>query len=98
MHQMKRRRAYQFGTLSLETRKRGPDVWIYRHYDIANGQRRRPKIIVGTLEQFPTRVAAERAAEHLRLAANAETLAPECPTVRALIDRYIEEVLGPCLD
>jgi integrase len=98
MHQMKRRRAYQYGTLALETRKRGPDVWIYRHFDFANGRKRRPKIIVGTFEQYPTRVAAERACEHLRLAANAENIALECPTIRGLIDRYIEEVLRPCLD
>lgn len=98
MTKMKRRRAYQFGTLSLETRKRGPDVWIYRHFDFSNGKKRRLKTIVGTIEQYPTRVTAERASEHLRLSANAETFAPECPTVGALIDRYIEEVLKPCLD
>ena len=98
MHQMKRRRAYQYGTLALETRKRGPDVWIYRHFDFADGRKRRRKTILGTSDQLQTRVAAERACEHLRLAANAETLAPECPTIRGLIDRYIAEVLGPCLD
>ena len=98
MHQMKRRRAYQYGTLILETRKRGPDVWIYRHSDFANGRKRRPKTIVGNLDQYPTRVAAERACQHLRLAANAETLDPECPTIRGLIDRYIEQVLRPCLN
>ena len=98
MYQMKRRRAYQYGTLALETRKRGPNVWIYRHFDFSDGRNRRRKTIVGTIEQYPTRVAAERAAEHLRLAANAETFTPECPTVGALVDRYIEEVLGPCLD
>jgi len=63
-----------------------------------NGRKWRRKTIVGTLEQYPTRVAAERACEHLRLAANAETLVPECPTIRGLIDRYIEQVLQPCLD
>ena len=98
MHQMKRRRAYQYGTLALETRKRGPDVWIYRHFDFANGRRRRAKTIFGSFDQYPTRVAAERACEHLRLAANAENFAPECPTIRALIDRYVEQVLRPCLD
>jgi hypothetical protein len=84
MHQMKRRRAYQYGTLALETRKRGPDVWIYRHFDFADGGKQRRKTIVGTFEQYPNRVAAERACQHLRLAANAETLAPECPMIRGL--------------
>ena len=98
MNQMKRRQTYQYGTLTLETRRRGSDVWAYRHFERVNGRKRRRKTIVGTLEQYPTRAAAERACEHVRLAANAETLVPECPTIRGLIDRYIQQVLQPCLD
>ena len=98
MNQMKRRRAYQYGTLALEARKRGPDVWIYRHFDFENGRKRRPKTIVGTQQQYPTRATAERACEQLRLVANAENLNPQNPTLGGLIDRYIEQVLGPCID
>jgi len=98
MNQLKRRTKYQYGTLTLEPRARGPKVWSYRYSEVINGQKRRRKTIVGTVEQYRTRAVAERACEHIRLAANAELLNPECPTVGALIDRYAEQVLRPCLD
>lgn len=98
MNQRKRRSTYQYGTLVLEKRSRGPNVWAYRYFEIENGKKRRRKSIVGTQDDYPTRSAAERAAEHLRLSANAEISNRECPTMRGLIDRYIDQVLGPCLD
>src|ERR1019366_9802841 len=45
----------------------------------------------------PTKQEALRACEHLRLLANAEHPQRNV-TMRGLIDRYIEEVLKPCLD
>jgi integrase len=98
MNQRKRRSTYQYGTLVLEKRSRGPNVWVYRYFEIENGKKRRRKSVVGTQEEYPTRSAAERAAEHLRLSANAEINKYECPTMRGLIDRYIDQVLRPCLD
>jgi integrase len=98
MNQRKRRSTYQYGTLVLEKRNRGPNVWIYRYFEIENGKKRRRKSIVGTQEEYPNRSAAERAAEHLRLSANAEINNHECPTMRGLIDRYIDQVLRPCLN
>lgn len=98
MNQMKRRATYQYGTLTLEPRRRGPDVWVYRYCEVEAGRRRRRKTIVGTLERYPNQAAAERGCEHLRLSANQETFNPECPTMGGLIDRYIEQVLRPCID
>ncbi len=98
MNQAKRRLMYQYGTLVLEKRSRGPSVWIYRYFEFENGKKRRRKSIVGTQEEYPTRSAAERASEHLRLSANAEINNYECPNMGGLIDRYIEEVLRPSLD
>lgn len=98
MKQPRRRATYQYGTLTIETRSRGPNVWAYRYFERANGKKLRRKAIIGTLEQFPTRAAAERASEHVRLAANAETHGNECPTIQGLVGRYIEQVLRPCLD
>jgi integrase len=97
MNQRKRRSTYQYGTLVLEKRNRGPNVWVYRYSEIENGKKRRRKSIVGTQEEYPNRSAAERAAEHLRLSANAEINNHESPTMRGLIDRYIDQVLRPCL-
>lgn len=98
MNQMKRRQTYQYGTLALETRKRGPDVWVFRHIDLVKEGKCRRKTIVGTVEQYPSRPAAERACEYVRLAANSERFTVENPSVGGLIDRYIEHVLRPCLD
>lgn len=98
MKQPRRRATYQYGTLIIESRSRGPNVWAYRYFERVNGKKLRRKTIIGTLEQYPTRAAAERACEHVRLAANAEIPSTECPTIRGLVDRYIEQVLRPCCD
>lgn len=98
MNQAKRRSTYQYGTLSQESRRRGSDVWVYRYFETINGKKSRRKRIVGTVEEYPTRAAAERACEHVRMAAKAETTTPESPSLGGLIDRYIEQVLRPCLD
>jgi integrase len=98
MNPLKRRTTYQYGTLVPESRKRGPDVWVYRYFEQNNRKRIRRKAILGTLEELPRRADAARASEHLRLAANAEASTESRPTMRSLIDRYIEEILKPCLD
>ena len=98
MNQTKRRATYQYGTLALEPRRRGPDVWVYRYFEVEADRKRRRKTIVGTLERYPNLAAAERGCEHLRLSANQETVNLECPTMGGLIDRYIEQVLRPCID
>src|SRR3974390_2614931 len=98
MNRVKRRSKYQYGTLTLEKRFRGPDVWVYRFVEFEAGQKRRRKTIVGTQEQYPTRAAAERSCERLRLGANPETFNPECPIMGGLIDRYIDQILRLCLD
>jgi integrase len=95
---MKRRTNYQYGTLALEPRRRGPNVWTYRFFESVNGHKRRRKTIVGTLEQYPTHALAERACERLRMAVNVDLSGRECPTMGALIDRYVEQVLEPCFD
>jgi len=98
MNRVKRRSTYQYGTLSQERRQRGPDVWAYRYSEIVDGKKLRRKLIVGSLEEYPTRAAAQRACEHVRLTANAETAASDSPTIGGLMDRYIEQILRPCFD
>ena len=97
MTQLKRRTTYQYGTLVPEPRRRGPDIWVYRFFENRNGRRVRRKVLVGTLDKLPKRADAERACENLRLAANAES-DESTPTMCGVIDRYIQEVLKPCLD
>jgi len=67
MNQLKRRSTYQYETITQETRRRGPDVWAYRHFEFVEGSKRRRKTNVGTLEQYQTRGAPERACEHAAL-------------------------------
>ena len=39
MNQKKRRLTYQYGTLVLEKRSRGPNVWVYRYFEIEKNRR-----------------------------------------------------------
>jgi len=82
-----RRRRYQNGCLFREKRKSGSDVWVFRYRD---GQLNRKKII-GTVEQFPTKSAAKKACESLRLNINRETRTPS--TVGELVAHYQQHEL-----
>ena len=80
-------RRYQEGCLYRESRKAGPDVWVFRFRD---GQTNR-KEVVGTLAQFPTKMAARKACESRRSNLNRETRSPR--TVADLVSHYIEKEL-----
>ena len=67
------RQRYQSGSLSREMRKAGPAVWIFRWRENATEARVYRKVVVGTIEQFPTKTAAKRAVETLR------STIPQCP-------------------
>jgi len=87
---MKRPR-YQFGALYLESRKKGPNVWVYRWREPdEGGDRSLRKQIVGTVRELRTRDAAQRAVESIRVRANrqmpGETPAP--PNIRTLAEHY----------
>lgn len=65
------RTSFQNGSLKKEKRKRGPDVWIFRWREIGpDGITRKPKVIVGSVEQFPTQSLAKLAVETLGLGIN----------------------------
>jgi integrase len=82
---------YQYGDLVKRKRKKGPDVWQFRYLE--NG--RRKSVLIGTVERLPTKSAALRVIEHLRMHINAQ-----CPqagfhrvTVGGLIDRFVKNEL-----
>ena len=83
-----RHRRYQNGCLFKEKRKAGPDVWAFRYRD---GQVNR-KEIVGTVEQFPTKSAARKACESLRIQINLGNARPR--TIADLIAHYTEKELS----
>jgi integrase len=65
---MFKRTSFQSGGLKKEKRKRGPDVWIYRFREIGPDELgRKPKVIVGTVEEYPTLALARLAVETLGL-------------------------------
>src|SRR5438094_126227 len=80
---------YQYGTLTLRKRKRGPHVWQWRY--VENG--RRKSIIMGTLEKLPTKADALRVLEVHRLRINSENPQTKLHalTVGTIIDRYLTE-------
>ena len=86
------RQRYQSGSLSREVRKAGPAVWIFRWRENAAKGRVNRKVVVGTVEEFPTKTAAKRAVETLRSTINA--VKPAVPiTVAHLIKHYEDQEL-----
>ena len=84
---MKRTR-HQYGTVTREKRKRGPDVWVFRFRDNHGVHR---KVLIGTVDQYPTKTAALEAANALRAMANPDD--PRVLTLSTIIDYYVREDL-----
>jgi integrase len=85
------RTRYQQGSLTIEQRKNGPPVWVYRWREsCTDGTRVKRKQIVGTKLRFPTRSAAAREVDGLRLNINCESGAStsQSLTVSELIAHY----------
>jgi integrase len=63
---------YQQGSLKLEKRSTGPDIWVFRYY--VDGTEGHPRIYrkqpIGDVQQLPKRKDAERAVISLRLNIN----------------------------
>jgi len=80
-------RRYQEGCLYREPRKAGPAVWVFRYRD---GQVNR-KVNIGTVEEFPTRRAANLACEQSRANINKEARSPR--TIAEIVAHYTENEL-----
>jgi integrase len=93
-----RRVRYQQGSVVLEKRKTGPSVWIYRWRDTdAEGRRVKRKQVVGTKIDYPSKAAAMKVVEGLRLDINTEvsSFSRSPVTVDEAIAHYCEVELGP---
>jgi integrase len=86
------RQRYQLASLSREARKAGPSVWIFRWRENAAEGRVYRKVVVGTVEQFPTKTAAKHAVAKLRSTINADNAAVPM-TVTQLVRHYEENEL-----
>jgi integrase len=88
------RTSYQDGCLQLKPRKYKPDVWVLRYRKPQpDGTKKLVSVFVGTVEKYPTKAHAKKAAEHLRLAANPDNPNRNPVTVGGLIDRYLVDEL-----
>jgi integrase len=86
------RTKYQNGCLTREERKAGPDVWIFRWRQQTPDGRVNRKVVVGTLDEFRNKAAAQKAIETLRIEINKETWQPS--TVAQLVTHYEEKELA----
>ena len=66
-----KRTRYQQGSLTIEKRKTGPDVWAYSWRESGpNNTRVQRKRIIGTKQEYPTKSSALKAVEGLQLDIN----------------------------
>jgi integrase len=85
------RARYQQGSLIRDERKVSQDVWIFRWREQTPEGRVKRKVVVGTIEQYRSKAAAQKAAEALRANINKETWMPS--TVEQLVTHYTEREL-----
>lgn len=89
-----RRRSYQAGCLTTERRKTG-DIWVYRYREsLPDGTRAHRSQIIGTVKEYPTRSAAQRACDSLRLEVNLSAKTPASPTLAEIVQHYRAVELG----
>src|ERR1700761_2397543 len=91
-----RRKRYQSGSLKIETRQSGPDVWVFRWRDQANnGETTRRKIVVGTVKELNKTQAQKKAVEQRQLLNEPKQEAVSCDmSVAELVTHYTERELG----
>jgi len=95
-----KRTRYQYGSVEINKRVTGPDVWLYRWWEsTSDGRRTRRGFTVGTIEQYKTEAHALKAAEGMRLKIN-DGIARRDPVLfcglldRFLLDQKQEEAAG----
>src|SRR6266702_1581445 len=66
-----KRQRVHFGWLDLKRRRNGPEVWVLRYREtLADGSKRVPSLIVGSIEKYPTESRARTASMSLLLSIN----------------------------
>jgi len=89
-----KRRKFCRGSVQREKRKSGSELWIFRYWENNGGEKHKPKVILGTVDEM-TEEEAERAAEPYRLIANRENPEVPPPTMDALIACFSKAKLPP---
>jgi len=87
-----KRTRYQYGSVEIDKRVTGPDVWIYRWRETtSDGRKKRRGFTVGTVEQYKTEAHALKAAEGMRLLINDGVAAREPVLFCGVLDRFLLE-------
>ena len=86
-----RRTRFQLGSVELSKRQNGSSVWQYRWRESIGGKVIRRSVMLGSLDEYPTRTLALRAAESWRIAVNDEATRRPPATFGAVLQRYIRE-------
>jgi len=70
-------------------------IWTFRWSEVVNGRRRQPKIVIGTIRQFPTEAGANKEVDRLRfrLNENNSSLTLKPITFGGLINHYLDHEL-----
>jgi integrase len=85
-----KRTRYQYGSVEIDKRKKGPDVWLYRWWEsTSDGGRRRRGFTVGTVEQYRTESQALKAAEGMRLIINDGAVRRQAVSFNGLLERFL---------
>lgn len=89
---MAKRTRYQYGSVEINKRVRGPDVWLYRWWELSSdGHRKRRGFTVGTVEQYKTESHALKAAEGMRLMINDGVSSRQPVLFCGILDRFLLE-------
>ncbi len=83
---------YQAGTLEKKATAQGPCWYLRFRLQDAEGHVTRPRVRIGLVRDLPSKAAALRAADPLRVAFNERKQVPQgAHTINDLIDRYTRE-------
>jgi integrase len=82
-----KRTSYQNGSVVRKSRKKSPDIWVYRYKDSDGKQKAEP---IGSIQKYPTKAAATKKAAKMREEINERANAI---TFAGLCDKYIAEAL-----
>jgi integrase len=87
-----KRTRYQYGSVEINKRVTGPDVWIYRWWEpTSEGRKKRRGFTVGTVEKYKTEAHALKAAEGMRLIINHGVASWKPILFCGVLDRFLFE-------
>jgi integrase len=91
-----RRKRYQSGSLKIESRQSGPDVWVFRwRNETSDGETIRRKVVLGTVKELNKTQAQKKAEEQRQLLNEPKQEAVNCDmSVSELVTHYAERELG----